>query len=64
MKPKYKFVLLLLALQLPYFGFLGYFATQFPSSNVPEWYTDILLVWFTAIFLLVYFWGSGYSEVK
>jgi hypothetical protein len=51
-KPKYKFLLLILALQLPYFGFVGYFATQFPSNHVPAWYADTLLVWFTANFLI------------
>src|SRR3954462_13365667 len=52
MKPKYQFLLLILALQLPYFGFAGYFAMQFPSNHVPAWYADTLLVWFTANFLI------------
>jgi hypothetical protein len=57
-KPKYKFLLLILALQLPYFGFVGYFATQFPSNHVPAWYADTLLVWFTANFLIALLLGK------
>jgi hypothetical protein len=58
MKPKYKFLLLILVLQLPYFGFIGYFSTQFPSNHVPMWYADTLLVWFTANFLIALLFGK------
>jgi hypothetical protein len=58
MKPKYRFLLLILGLQLPYFGFVVYFATQFPFHHAPAWYADTLLVWFTANFLIAVLLGK------
>jgi hypothetical protein len=50
---KYKFLLVILALTLPYLGFVEYFAMQFPRNHpAPTWFTDTLLVWFTANFLI------------
>jgi len=59
MKPKYKLLVLLLTLSLPYFGFVMYFATQFPQSKpVPVWFTDTLMAWFTANFLIAVLLGK------
>jgi len=45
MQPKYKFLLLIVALNLAYFGFVVYFATQFPrNQTAPAWFTNPLLV--------------------
>jgi len=58
-QPKYKFLLLIVALNLPYFGFVVYFATQFPGNQTaPAWFTNTLLVWFTANFLIATLLGK------
>lgn len=34
----------------PYFGFAIYYSQQFPPNQVPSWFTNTLLVWFTGNF--------------
>ena len=58
MKPKYKFLLLILVLQVPYFGFIAYLVTHFPSNHIPVRYVDTLLVWFVANFLIALLLGK------
>ncbi len=50
-----KVVLLIFALQAPYLAFAIYFGLQFPNRQAPVWYTDTLLVWFVANFLIAVF---------
>ena len=53
MNPKYRPVILLVAivmLMAPYFGFVIYYSQQFPRNQIPAWFTNTLLIWFTANF--------------
>lgn len=53
--PKYRAMLLMgviCALSMPYFGFVMYFGSRYPSGHSPAWFTNTLLGWFTANFLI------------
>lgn len=59
MQPKYKFLLVIVALNLPFYGFVVYFGAQFPRNYpAPAWCTHTLLVWFTANFLIAMLLGK------
>jgi hypothetical protein len=55
MNPRYRsaiFLGMLLALIVPYLGFTIYYSLQFPSGHGPSWFTNTILIWFTANFLI------------
>ena len=55
LNPRYRAVLLMgviVALSIPYFAFVMYFGTRYPSGHWPAWFTNTLLGWFTANFLV------------
>ena len=41
------------ALVLPYLGFVMYFVLRFQPDHLPIWFTNTLLIWFLAIFLIL-----------
>jgi len=54
MNPKYRGVVFLgmsFVLMAPYLGFALYYSRQFPPNQLPSWFTNTLLIWFTANFL-------------
>ena len=56
MNPKRKvgvFVGSAFALMLPYFAFVMFFSLRFPQNRWPIWFTDTILVWFAANFLIL-----------
>ena len=42
----------IVALSIPYFAFVMYFGTRYPSGHLPAWFTNTILGWFTANFLI------------
>lgn len=42
------------ALTIPYIAFAVYFSLKFPLNHWPVWFTNILLAWFLANFVVVY----------
>ena len=56
MNPRYRpaFILIIVfALMAPYLGFAIYYSQQFRPNQVPSWFTNTMLVWFTANFLVL-----------
>lgn len=56
MNPKYRvaiFFVSVLALMLPYLGFVLYYSQRFPPNHWPTWFTDTIAVWFIANFLVL-----------
>jgi hypothetical protein len=57
MNPKSRAAILVgtaVALTIPYIAFAVYFSLKFPPNHFPVWFTNILLVWFLANFVVVY----------
>ena len=57
MNPKYRPAILvaaILVLMAPYLGFVMYYSQRFPPNHWSSWFTNILLVWFTANFLVLF----------
>ena len=56
MNPKFRysvFVVTAFALMLPYLAFVVYFSIRLPQNNWPDWFTNTILVWFIANFLVL-----------
>jgi len=54
--PKYRPAIIIgmvFVLMAPYLGFVMYYSQRFPPNHWPSWFTNTILVWFTANFLLV-----------
>jgi hypothetical protein len=41
------------ALMVPYLGFAIYYSQRFPSNQMPDWFTNTLIIWFTTNFLIL-----------
>jgi hypothetical protein len=52
MNARTKFILLIFALTIPYLAFVMYYAMQFPSNHVPEWFANTAAIWFCSIFIV------------
>jgi protein-S-isoprenylcysteine O-methyltransferase Ste14 len=56
MNPRHRFAIfigIVLVLMAPYVGFVVYYSQQFPSSQWPAWFTDVIGVWFVANFIVL-----------
>lgn len=50
------------ALTIPYIAFAVYFSLKFPPNHWPAWFTNVLLVWFLANFVVVYLIGRRMAK--
>ena len=70
MNPKYKralFFPMIFAVMAPYFGFIIYFSSRYPSGQWPAWFVDTIAIWFIANFLVITFfikWMAKGSVVE
>jgi hypothetical protein len=49
-------------LTLPYIAFAVYFSLKFPPNHWPVWFTNVLLLWFLANFVVVYLIGRRMAK--
>ena len=56
MKPRFRAIVLVAVaflLMAPYLGFVMYHSQRFPSNHWPLWFTNTILIWFVANFLVL-----------
>lgn len=56
MNPRFRPVILVVSTLLlmgPYLGFVTYYSQRFPSNHWPLWFTNTILIWFVANFLVL-----------